>query len=54
MRGKKNKRGLSPLKLPRKESQREAKPLLINYFPIPLLREGGRRVPRKIEDFSGC
>jgi len=34
-RGKINKRGLSPLKLPRKESQREAKPLLINYFPLP-------------------
>jgi hypothetical protein len=38
------KRGVSPLKLPRKESQREAKPLLINYFPLPLLREGGRGI----------
>jgi hypothetical protein len=27
---------------------------LYSTLPLPLLREGGRRVPRKILDFSGC
>jgi len=35
--------GLRPSLTPQRiESQREAKPLLIKYFPLPLLREGGQ------------
>ena len=36
-------------------SFRGAKPLFKNHLPLPLVKgKGIKRVPRKIEDFSGC